>query len=110
MSFVTDDAASGALNWLVGNARELGRAKEQAVLSESLTKRTKALEMVRSDAKTVAEKERDALASQAYLDAITAEAKAAGEYETLRALKDAAIARVEAWRSLQATQRSIRAA
>jgi hypothetical protein len=110
MSFVTDEAASDALNWLVSNARALGKAKEKAVLAESMTKRIKALEMSRSEAKTVAEKERDALASQAYLDAITDEAKAAGELETMRALKDAAIARVEAWRSLQATQRSIRAA
>jgi hypothetical protein len=110
MSFVTDEAASDALNWLVGNARALGKAKEKAVLAESMTKRIRALEMARSDAKTVAEKERDALASEAYLLAITAEAQAAGELETLRALKDAAIARVEAWRSLQATQRSLRAA
>ena len=110
MSFVTDDAASDALEWLVKNAKALGKAKEQAVLAESMTKRVKALEMARSEAKTVAEKERDALASDAYLKAIKEEAEAAGAYETLRALKDAAIARVEAWRSLQATQRSIRAA
>ena len=110
MSFVTDDAASDALNWLVGNAKALGKAKEQAVLAESMTKRIRAIEMARSEAKTVAEKERDALASDAYLRAIQEEAEAAGAYETLRALKDAAIARVEAWRSLQATQRSIRAA
>lgn len=110
MSFVTDEAASAALEWLVGHARELGRAKEQAVLTESLTKRVKALEMARSEAKTVAEKERDALASEAYLAAIQAEAEAAGKYETMRALKDAATARIEAWRSLQATQRTLRAA
>lgn len=110
MTFVTDQAASDALEWLVANAKNIGKAKEQAVLAESMTKRIRAIEMARSDAKTVAEKERDALASQAYLDAITAEAEAAGRLETMRALKDAAIARVEAWRSLQATQRSLRAA
>lgn len=110
MTFVTDDAASDALEWMVKNARAIGKAKEQAVLAESMTKRIKALEMARSEAKTVAEKERDALASEAYLDAITAEARAAGEYETLRALKDAATARIECWRSLTATQRSLKAA
>lgn len=110
MTFVTDEAASDALQWLVTNAKALGRAKEQAVLAESMTKRIRAIEMARSDAKTVAEKERDALASEAYLKAIQDEAKAAGDLETMRALKDAAIARVEAWRSLAATQRSIRAA
>ena len=66
--------------------------------------------MARSDAKTIAEKERDALASEAYLEAITAEANAAGAYEECRALKDAATARIEAWRSLSATQRQLRAA
>jgi len=110
MSFVTDDAASAALDWLVQNARALGKAKERAVLAESMTKRVKAIEMARSDAKTVAEKERDALVSDAYLEAITAEAQAAGDLETLRALKDAALARIEAWRSLSATQRTLRAA
>lgn len=110
MSFVTDESASAALEWLVKHARQLGELKRNAVLTESMTKRVKAIEMARSDAKTVAEKERDALASEAYLAAIQAEAEAAGAYEEARALKDAAIARVEAWRSLQATQRSLRAA
>lgn len=110
MSFVTDDAASAALEWLVKNARQLGELKRQQVLTESMTKRVKAIEMARSEAKTVAEKERDALASQAYLDAITAEAEAAGAYEEARALKDAAGARIECWRSLSATQRTLRAA
>jgi len=94
----------------VGNARALGKAKEKSVLSESMTKRIKALEMARSEAKTVAEKERDALASEAYLLAIQAEAQEAGEYETMRALKDAATARIECWRSLTSTARSLRAA
>ncbi len=110
MTFVTDDAASDALEWLVKNAKALGKAKEQAVLAESMTKRVKALEMARSEAKTVAEKERDALASDAYLRAIQEEAEAAGEYEKLRALKDAATARIECWRSITSTARSLRAA
>lgn len=110
MSFVSDEAASDALEWLLKNANRIGRAKSDAVLTESMTKRVKALEMARSDAKTVAEKERDALASEAYLKAIQEEAEAAGAYETLRALKDAATARIECWRSITASARSLRAA
>lgn len=110
MSFITDDQASAALDWLLANAKALGKLKERAVLAESMTKRVKAIEMARSDAKTVAEKERDALASEAYLKAITEEAEAAGKYEEARALKDAATARIECWRSLTATQRTLRAA
>ena len=110
MSFISDDEAERALHWLRDNARALGEAKAEAVRSESMTKRAKAIEMARSDAKTVAEKERDALASQAYLDAINAEAEAAGHYEYMRALKDAAMARLELWRSITATARQLRAA
>jgi hypothetical protein len=110
MSFITDEQASAALQWLVTNARHLGELKRNQVLTESMTKRVKAIEMARSEAKTVAEKERDALASQAYLDAITAEAEAAGAYEEARALKDAAGARIEVWRSLTSTARQLRAA
>jgi hypothetical protein len=110
MSFVTDDQASAALEWLMNNAKWLGRAAERRSLAEAMTKRIKAIEMARSEAKTVAEKERDALASDAYLKAIQDEAEAVGDYETLRALKDAATARIDAWRSITATQRSIRAA
>ena len=110
MSFVTDEQASSALEWLVKHAKALGELKRQQVLTESKTKRVKAIEMARSEAKTVAEKERDALASEAYLEAITAEATAAGAYEEARALKDAATARIECWRSLSATQRTLRAA
>jgi len=110
MSFVTDESASAALEWLVKHARQLGELKRNAVLTESMTKRILAIEIARSEGKTVAERERDARASEAYLEAITAEATAAGAYEEARALKDAATARIECWRSLSATQRTLRAA
>lgn len=110
MSFVTDDAASDALNWLVANAKALGNAKQQAVLTESMRKRVRAIEMAKSEAKTVSDREREAESSNAYLMAIEDEAKAAGHYEYLRALKDAATAKIECWRSLNATQRTLRAA
>ena len=110
MNFVTEDQASAALEWMVKNARHLGELKRAQVLTESMTKRVRAIEMARSEAKTVSEKERDALASEAYLQAIQSEAEAAGAYEEARALKDAAMARIEVWRSLAATQRQVRAA
>ncbi len=110
MSFVTDESASAALEWLVKHARQLGELKRNAVLTESMTKRVLAIEIARSDGKTVAERERDARASEAYLEAIIAEAEAAGAYEEARALKDAAGARIEVWRSLTSTARQLRAA
>lgn len=110
MSFISDEQAGKALEWLLKNARDLGELKRQQILTEAMTKRVKAIETARSDGKTVAERERDALASQAYLEAITAEAEAAGRYEECRALKDAAVARLEAWRTLSSNARALKAA
>ena len=110
MTWITDEEASSALHWLVNNAKALGEAKRQSVLTEAMTKRVKAIQMLRSEAKTVSERENEAIASDAYLEAVTAEATAAGKHEEMRALKDAATARIECWRSLTATQRSLKAA
>jgi hypothetical protein len=110
MSFISDDQASDALNWLVANARALGDAKEALVKAERMVERVKAIQMKRFSELPVSAQEREARATDAMQAAYEAEAKAAGQYEYLRACKDAAIARVEAWRSLQATQRSLRAA
>jgi hypothetical protein len=110
MSFISDEAATDALNWLLTNAKALGEAKRNAVLTESMTKRVRAIETAKSEKKTVSERENDALASFAYLKAIEDEAVAAGEYQRLLALRDAATARIEMWRSLSATQRALRAA
>lgn len=110
MSFISDEAASNALEWLVANARALGDAKADLVRAERMVDRVKALEMKRHSDLPVSAQEREAKASDALKEAYEAEAKAAGHFEYLRACKDAAIARVEAWRSLQATQRSLRAA
>jgi len=110
MSFVTDDQASSALEFMMRNAKEIGKARANADLAEDMAKRVKAIEMLRSDAKTVTERENEALASEAYLKAITEAAEAGGKLEEMRALSKAAELRIECWRSLAATQRSIRAA
>ena len=108
--FITDEQASSALDWLLGHAKAIGEAKRNAVLAEAMTKRVKAIQTLKSSAKTVAERENEALASDEYLAAVTAEAEAAGNLETMRGLKDAAGARIEMWRSLTSTARQLRAA
>lgn len=105
--WIQDHDAERALDYLRDNAPTLGEAKKQAVLAERMVKRTLALEMARSEEKTAAGKERDALASQAYLDAIVAEAEAAGHLETERAMRDAASAKFDAWRTLRASERAM---
>lgn len=108
MTFVNEDQASSALEFMLRNAKEVGKARTQADLTEDMKKHIKAIEMLRSDAKTVTERENEALASEAYLKAITEAAEAGGKLEEMRALSKAAELRIECWRSLSATQRSIR--
>ena len=67
-----------------------------------------AIETKNSDGTSDTKKKADARASDRYLAAVNEEAYAAGEYETLRALRAAAEMKLEAWRSETATLRSIK--
>lgn len=105
---VTDEQLSQALDWLRDNAAALGEAKRQAVLTEKMGKHIKALEMKKHSELGVSAQEREAYASEAYQRALYAEAKAAGEFEAMRALREAAALKIEAWRSEQANFRSMK--
>lgn len=105
--FITDEQAEAALDWLRDNAQALGNAKRDLVIHERMVGRIMALEMKRNSELSLGAQEREAKISDAMLVAWDAEATAAGEYEKLRALRDAAIARVEAWRSLTANFRAM---
>ena len=105
---VTDDELEMALNWLRDNAVAIGEAKRQAVLTEKVCKHVKALEMKKHNQLPVSAQEREAYASDAYQRALYAEAAAAGDYEAMRALREAAALKIEAWRSEQANFRSMK--
>jgi hypothetical protein len=105
MTFVPDEEAEKALQWLITNAKAIGEARREAVLAEHMVKRVKAIETKRSNETSVAAREADAMTSEAMLAAITADAEAAGKLETLRGLRDAAGAKLDVWRTLRASER-----
>jgi len=105
---VDDREVELAMNWLRDNAAAIGKAKEQAVLTEKMVKHIRAIEMKKAGDLPVSAQERDAQASDAYKMAIYAEAVAAGEHEKMRALREAASAKVDLWRSEQANLRVMR--
>lgn len=105
---VTDEQLSQALDWLRDNAPAIGEAKREAVLTEKMCKHVKALEMKKHNHLPVSAQEREAYASDAYNRALFKEAEAAGEYEKMRALREAAALKIEAWRSEQANFRSMK--
>lgn len=102
---VTDDEVGDALRWLATNAREVGEARARLIKAGHMIKHVEALGYLASEEKTVDAKKASVKASDRWLDAINEEAEAAGQFETIKALREAAAARIECWRSESATLR-----
>lgn len=105
---VTEVELAKALDWLRDSAPEIGLARERLVKAEHMVKHTEALLMRASDERSAEMRKADARCHQRWIDATTEEAIAAGEFEKLRALREAAALKIEAWRTEQANYRSMK--
>ncbi len=105
---VTEVELAKALDWLRDSAMDMGEAKERLVKAENMVKHTEALLMKKSDAKSAEMRKADARCDQRWIDDVTEEAKAAGAYEMMRALREAAALKIEVWRTEQANYRSMK--
>jgi hypothetical protein len=105
---VTDEQVELALDWLRDNAAAIGEAKRQAVQTEKMVKHIEALAMKAHSEMPVAAQKREAQASDRYKQAILAEAEAAGAYEAMRSLREAAALKIEVWRSSNANYRAMK--
>lgn len=105
---VSDEDLEKALDWLRDSASDLGEAKAETIRASHMLKVVKALRMKHDNEKPVSHQEREALASEEYREALERDALAAGEYEKLRALREAAALKIETWRSEQANYRALR--
>jgi len=105
---VTETELEKALDFLRDNALALGEAKARLVRAGHMLKHVEALEFKASDATSNDKRQADARTSDAYMAAIVEDAEAAGAYEAMRALREAAALKIESWRSEQATLRSMK--
>ncbi len=105
---VTEVELAKALDWLRDSAADMGDAKARLVRAEHMVKHTEALLMRASDAKSAEMRKADARCDPRWLEATGEEAVAAGEYEKLKALREAAALKIEAWRTEQANYRSMK--
>jgi len=105
---VQDEDLEKALDFLRDSAGRMGDAKAETVRRSHMLKHTKALVMKRFNELSAAAQTREAEASDEYLIALEADAVAAGEYEKLRSLREAAALKIEAWRSEQANYRAMK--
>lgn len=104
---VPDNELEKALDWLRDSAQAMGDAKAETVRAGHWIKHVKALEMKKHDL-PVSQQEREALSSSTYLAALERDAVAAGEYEKMRSLREAAALKIETWRSEQANYRALK--
>ena len=106
--FIQESDVEKALDFLRDNASEIGAARQRLVMAEHMVKHIKALEMKRGFLDTVSAQEREALASSAYKDAIMEEAEAAGEFEKMKSLREAAALKIQAWQTISANYRAMK--
>jgi hypothetical protein len=106
-TFVSDDDVQRALDFLRDSAAEMGELTRVAYLSEGYVKHVIALEMKKVDGPANAQ-EREARASDAYFNAIRTAANNAGELAKMKALREAASAKIEAWRTASSNFRSMK--
>ena len=98
-----------ALDFIRDNAQPYAKAKAARVYIENFRKSKKALLMREAEVrghKTAAMQEREAYADDGYLEVLEALREATEEEERLRWMIVAAEAKIEAWRTIEATRRT----
>lgn len=93
------------LDFIRDNAQPYAQAKANLLYLTEFRKTKKALLMIESDAKTESGKESYAYAHDEYIEHLKALAMALQESERLRWLMVGAEAKIEVWRSLEASAR-----
>lgn len=105
---VSDSEIDKALDFLRDSAGAMGEAKARLIRAGHMVSHIEALLLLASEESSADKRKADARASDRYLAAIHEEAGAAGEFEKLRSLREAAAMKIEAWRSEQANYRAMK--
>jgi hypothetical protein len=103
---VTDEELHSAMEYLRNSAHEVGKWRKRSRECEHMLKVTEALEYKISDGKNESSRKADARTSARYQQWAMDDAEAAGESAKVYALREAASAVVEVWRSQSATLRA----
>ncbi len=107
-AFITDRDVELALDYLVNNAAAAAKARAERLYVEDYLKVIKAKLMAEHDNLSAVLQERHALADDRYLQHLDAIREAVEIDEKHRFLRGAAEAKIDAWRTMMATERSIK--
>lgn len=96
-----------AINFMIKNAEAYAKAKAEVVYLTEHRKTVKAIGFQQSLKNTMAEKEADSYTTLEYKTCVNGLKEAVAEAEKLRWMLVAAQARVDCWRSMEASNRAI---
>lgn len=105
---ISDEDVEKALDFLRDEAKAIGASKEASYRADKMLSHHKAMAMKLSGESGVGAQEREAYGSTSYVEAIDRAAKAAGEYESMKALREAAALKIEVYRTCSANYRSMK--
>ena len=98
---------NSAIDFMIKNSEAYANAKAQVVYLTEYRKTVKAIGFQRSLKNTMAEKEADAYTTAEYTSCVEGLREAVAEAERLRWMLVAAQARVDCWRSMEASNRAV---
>jgi len=102
---ISEDDVSRALDWLVKSAAPAAKARADVAWIEEYRKSKKALLMRQSEAKTAVIAEAEAYSHPEYLELLEGYKEAVRVDTEFRWLQASAMARIDAWRTLNANYR-----
>ena len=98
---------NSAIDFMIKNSEAYANAKAQVVYLTEYRKTVKAIGFQRSLKNTMAEKEADAYTTVEYVTCVEGLKEAVAEAERLRWMLVAAQARIDCWRSMEASNRAV---
>ena len=105
---IAEDDIEKAVDFLRDSAPEIAKARARLAYVTEYRKSLKAILMSESKANTSAEREQLAYCNSAYLRHLKEIESATLDFEKLRAQREGAMMKIEAWRSMNANYRSIK--
>ena len=104
-TMISDESAEKASDFLRDNAEEAGRLRGARIYAEEYRKHLKAILMTEIAEQPIGAQERHAYAHVRYADHLNNMRDAVIKGETNKALREAAVMRIETWRSWSANVR-----
>lgn len=105
---ITDEEVERAVDWLRDNAEEAAQARADRVHLEQFRKSKKAMLMKDCNESSIGAQEVYAYAHQEYLALLDGLKEAVKRDAKMQFLREAAAAKIEAWRTMNANMRSVK--